>query len=520
MGKYLLAIDGGTGSVRSCLFDLSGEQTGIGQREWEHSEDPRYPGSMDFNCAANWELTKQTIKEALAVSGIDPADIIAVAASSMREGIVLYDENSREIFACANVDARASGEGPLLKETIPDIEEALYKISGQTFSLGSIVRLLWVKNHRPDIYEKTKKMNMLNDWLTFKLTGLIASEPSNGCTTGIFDLAKREWDNEILIKCGLKPNIFPPVYECGEVIGNISPECALETGLSEKTLVVSGGGDAQLGAVGIGCVKDGESAIFGGSFWQFESNTAKLRFDDRCRIRINCHAVKHMWQYEAIAFFPGLVMKWYKDAFCDREKAVWENGGPDIYAQMEENAAKIPAGSYGMFGMFSDIMNYIAWRHAAPTFTNFGLDAAKFNRHTFYRAIMESAAYVCRGHLELIREVTGSAPSAVTFANGASNSKLWCQILADVLNIPVSVPAVKEATALGAAILAGVGAGVYRDVEDACEKVVKIDRVFTPNGENAAVYNEMYAKWLKIYKAQLELADNNITAHMWKAPGL
>jgi len=511
MGEYLLAIDAGTGSVRSCLFDLNGNQTGIAQREWVHTEDARYPGSMDFDCAKNWNLTKQTIAEVINKTGIDAADIIAIATTSMREGVVLYDGHNNEIFACANVDARASAEGPLLKKQIPGIEEDIYGISGQTFSLGSIVRLLWVKNNMPEVYEKTAKMNMLNDWITFKLTGEIVSEPSNGCTTGIFDLKKRRWDNGILIKCGLKGGILPDVTECGSVVGNISNECARETGLSVKTAVVQGGGDAQLGTVGIGVTKNGGSAIFGGSFWQFEHNTDKLIFDSKCRIRINCQAIPNMWQYEAIAFYPGLVMKWYKNAFC---------GGGDAYAEMEAGALKVPPGSHGTQCAFSDVMDYINWRHAAPTFTNFGIDADKFNRYTFYRAIMENAAYVCRGHLDLIREVTGASPQSVTFAGGASNSKLWRQILADVLNIPVRVPVIKEATSLGAAILAGAGAGVYENVDTACAKLVKTEEEYQPNNSNVGVYNELYDKWRGVYKAQLALADNNVTEHMWKAPGV
>ncbi|MDR1687408.1 MAG: autoinducer-2 kinase [Clostridiales bacterium] len=520
MGKYLLAIDGGTGSIRSCLFDYDGRQICIASREWVHLQDPRYPGSMDFDCAKNWELTKQTIAEVLETAGIDSSEITAIAASSMREGIVLYDEDNREIFSCANVDARASAQGPELKEKVPGIEEEIYRISGQTFSLGAIVRLLWVKNNAPEIYEKTKKMTMLNDWLTFKLTGILSSEPSNGCTTGMFDIKKRVWDTGILEKCSLKPDIYAPVYECGEKIGYISNECAAETGLSVTTAVVSGGGDAQLGAVGVGVVSEKQNAIFGGSFWQVESNTETPKIDAKCRLKVNCHAVKGMWQYEAIAFYPGLVMKWYRDAFCGHEKKIAAETGISVYAQMEKEAEKVPAGCYGMLCAFSDVMNYIQWKHASPTFMGFGLDAEKFNRYTFYRAIMENAAYISRGHLELIREVTGNYPQSVIFANGSSKSKLWCQILADVLNVTVKVPVVREATALGAAICAGVGAGVYANVAQACERVVKLAEEYLPNADNAGVYADMYAKWRKAYKAQLALADSGVLPHMWKAPGL
>ena len=497
MGKYLLAIDGGTGSIRSALFDLDGNQIAISWREWTHHSDPQIMGSMNFDCAVNWDLTVQTIRECIV--NVDPDDILACAATSMREGIVLYDDANREIFACANVDSRAAAEGRALKETL-GLEEELYSLSGQTFSLGAISRLFWVKNNLPEIYAKTRHINMLNDWISFKLTGLLTSEPSNGCTTGMFDLSARKWDDEILARCNLKTGIFPNVYECGESIGNISKKAAVETGLSENTLVVAGGGDAQLGCVGIGAVSSGQAAILGGSFWQYEYNTDRLIMDKGCRVRVNCHAVPNIWQYEAIAFFPGLLMKWYKNTFC----------GADTYARAEEQAAAVPVGSHGMICTFSDIMNYISWRHAAPTFTDFAFDTDKFNRYTFYRAIMESAAYVCRGHLELVKEVTGLAPEYIMFAGGASKSPLWGQILSDVLKLPVKTPVVKEATSLGAAICAGVGVGVYENV--AAARLVKIEREYKPNTDD---YDKYYEKWKRVYSKQLELADSGVTNYMW-----
>lgn len=173
-----------------------------------------------------------------------------------------------------------------------------------------------------------------------------------------------------------------------------------------------------------------------------------------------------------------------------------------------------------MFCAFSDVMNYISWKHAAPTFTNFALDPDKFNRYTFYRAIMENSALVTRGNVELVASVTGEYPKEIIFASGASKSPLWCQIVSDVLNIPVHVPKVKEATALGAAILAGKGVGIYTDIEETVHKVVKIEKTYQPDPENAGVYAELYKDWRKVYQAQLDLADQNLTRNMWSAPGV
>lgn len=520
MPKYLMAVDAGTGSVRAVIFDTEGNQLGAAQHEWEHKPDPRFLGSMDFDVKHNWELTVDCIKRVLTQTGISSSDITAVATTSMREGIVLYDEKGTEIWACANVDSRSDAEVDELIAKDPTLEKEIYKLSGQTFALGALPRILWVKNHLPEIYNKTKAVTMFNDWLTYKLSGVLSVEPSNGCTTGIFDLSSRKWQPSIAKKCSLREDIFPIVHESGSVIGSISAECSHITGLSTMTLVVAGGGDAQLGAIGVGVVSENQIAVFGGSFWQLEGNTTKPKIDNDCRIRINCHAVPGVYQYEAIAFFPGLVMRWYRDAFCELEKHLEAETGEDPYFQMDKKSEHIPAGSYGMMCAFSDVMNYISWKHAAPTFTNFALDSEKYNRYTFYRALLENAALVTKGHFEMVKELLGTTPKEIVFANGASKSKLWCQIIADVLNIKVKVPKVKEATALGAAICAGVGAGIYESIEAASASLVGWDKEYLPNPENREVYDTLYKTWRKMYEAQLELSDKGITNHMWKAPGL
>lgn len=518
--KFLMAIDAGTGSVRAVLFDTNGNQKAVSSQEWEHKEDPRFPGSMDFDWVFNWNLTKSCIKNVIKDAGIDSKDIAGISTTCMREGIVLYDSDNKEIWACANVDARSTDEVTELINLSSTLEKEIYSISGQTYALGALPRLLWVKNKMPEVYEKTKTLSMFNDWLIYKLTGVMSTEPSNGCTTGIFNLNKRSWDPTIAEKCGIKSDIFPLVYESGSIVGNVNKNAAGETGLFEGTPVVAGGGDAQLGCIGVGLVSPSQAAVFGGSFWQYEYNTDEAKTDEDCRVRVNCHAIPNIWQYEAIAFFPGLVMRWYRDAFCQLEKQKALESNKDPYYYMNLEAEKIPAGSNGMLCTFSDVMNYISWKHASPTFTNFSLDASKHNRFTFYRAIMENAAMVTKGNMELVSSVTGNKPKEIIFASGASKSSLWCQIISDVLNLPVHVPKVKESTALGAAILAGIGVGIYDNVEETVNKIVKLEKTYYPNKENVDLYDKLYKKWQEVYKAQLDLADKKITEHMWIAPGL
>ena len=438
----------------------------------------------------------------------------------MREGILLYDKEGREIWACANVDARSDAEVGQLIALDPALEKEVYLKSGQTYALGALPRLLWVKNNLPEVYEKTASIGMFNDWLIYKLTGKLAVEPSNGSTTGIMDLQSRDWNPEIAAKCGLRTDIFPPVVECGTKFAEVSAQGAAETGLKEGTPVVVGGGDCQLGTIGVGACAEGQAAVFGGSFWQYEFNTANGRTDPDCRVRVNCHAVPALWQYEALAFKPGLVMRWFRDGFCQQEVEEAARTGQDPYDLMNEKAQQIPAGSYGMVCCFSDLMNFISWKHASPTFTNFQLEPGKFNKYTFYRAILENTALLVRGHIQLVKEATGHEPEELIFAGGAAKSALWCQILADVTGKPVRVPVVKEATALGAAILAGCGVGIYSSVEEGARRTVKWDCRYEPQTRHAPVYEALYQTWRRVYPVQLDLCNQKLTQNMWIAPGL
>lgn len=515
-----MAVDAGTGSVRALIFDTQGSQIGCVQQEWKHNEDPRYPGSMDFDWKTNWDITRSCIKGVLKDTGIKPAQIAALSTTCMREGIVLYDKDGNEIWACANVDARAGDEAAQLKNIDPALERELYMRSGQTFALGALPRLLWVKNKLPDVYGKIARIGMINDWIIYRLSGALVVEPSNGSTTGLFDLKTRTWDTSIARRCGLRDDIFPEVKECGEIAAVVSDRGASETGLAQGTPLVIGGGDCQLGAVGVGVVEANEAAVFGGSFWQYEYNTVEAKCSQTCGIRVNCHAVNSLWQYEAIAFNPGLVMRWFRDAFCMEEKRAAAEKNTDTYVIMDKAAEAVPAGSYGIICAFSDVMNYINWRHAAPSFLNFELAPEKYNKFAFYRAIMENAALVTLGHAQLVEAATGSRPKKIVFAGGASKSALWSQILADTLGIPVEVPFVKEATALGAAIMAGKGIGLYTDVKEAVRKLVKLEKTFTPDKANNETYARAFEKWKTAYAAQLKLSDEKITKYMWRAPGL
>lgn len=515
-----MAIDAGTGSVRAIIFDEAGNQIAQAQQEWQHPTDPRYPGSMNFDYEHNWIMIQECIRQALKQAAIKPTALSGIATTSMREGFVAYDASGQELIAFSNTDTRSDAEATWLKQNHPDLEREFYLKTGQTLALSAIPRLLWLKNHEPQIYEKIAAINMLSDWITYKLTGQLVTEPSNASTSGILALKTRQWDQTIPEAVGIKSNIFLPVLESGSFVGTIDPRICDQTGLDPAIKVFTGGGDAQLGCIGVGSIHPQQAALFGGSFWQYEFNTTNLTFDPQARLRINCHAISQMWQFEGIAWNAGLVMRWFRDAFCQEEMAFSKVHDLNFYDLMTPKAAQIPAGSYGMMTTFADVMNFIAMKHAAPTITNFQINAQKYNKFTFFRAIMENAALITLGHQKAITALTQEKLSEITFAGGSANSPLWSQIVADVLGIRVKTPRVKEATALGAALLAGVGSGVYPDLTAAVKRTVAFDHVYEPNFQNHQIYEDLYRKWQEVYQAQLKLADDHVTDYMWIAPGV
>lgn len=519
--QYLMAIDAGTGSVRAVIFDTLGNQISFGQREWTHLEEQGVPNSMSFDFTTNWQLVIECIQEALQKASIDKENIVALSSTSMREGIVLYDKEGNELWGVANVDARACSEVKYLKEHFKGIEEKFYETSGQTFALGAIPRILWLKNNQPKLYEKAASVCMISDWVLAKLCGVIGVEPSNAGTSGIFSLKNRDWQKDMATQVGIKDDIFPPCVESGAVIGTVSKEASLQTGLSSQTKVVAGGGDVQLGSAGLGVVDIGQVAILGGSFWQQIVNMDCSTVPPKdMGIRVNPHVIAGQSQAEGITFFSGLIMRWFRDAFCDLEKIQAKEKGVDVYAVLEEKAKEVPVGSYGIIPIFSDSMKYGKWYHASPSFLNLSIDATLCNKASMFRSLQENACIVSAINLEKIKAFSGVQIKEIVFAGGASKGELWCQILADVTNCVIKIPKVTEATALGAAMAAGVGAGIYPSIKEASKSVVVWDKEYFPDEKNHKLYESIKLKWEKVYEEQLKLVDLDLTQSMWKAPGL
>lgn len=237
---YYLAFDAGTGSGRAVLFDDTGAEICASGQEWWHATDPRYPGSMDFDTAGNWAALARCCRDVIAKSGVDPRDIKAVSATAMREAFVLHDKTGTEIWACANVDARASDEVRALKADHPDLEQDIYARSGQTYALGALPRLIWLRKHMPDVLKRAQSLTMLSDWVLYRLSGALTSEPSNAGTTGLIGLRDRTPLRDVFDRMDLPTGLMPRTVSTGEVVGEIHRTAAKETGLAPGTLVVAG----------------------------------------------------------------------------------------------------------------------------------------------------------------------------------------------------------------------------------------------------------------------------------------
>ncbi len=518
MTRHTLAIDLGTGSCRAIIFAEDGTPVASGQREWRHASAPGVPGSQVFDTATGWRLICECIREALSTAGIAASDIAAVSSTSMREGMVLYDSAGREIWACPNVDSRALDEAAQLVRS--GAARRIFERGGDWVAITSPARFLWVRAHRPEVFKAIAHVGMLSDWALYRLTGRFVTDPSSGSSSNLFDLRTRRWSSQSLTEVGLSEAVMPEVLEPGSVVGPVTSVAADETGLTPGTPVVVGGADTQLGLIGIGVTQPDRLTLVGGSFWQLTVVTDTPLIDAQARVRTLCHALPGQWMTEGIGFYCGIVMRWFRDAFCDVEVAEAARRGTDPYVAMEEAAATVPAGANGLLGVFANVMDVKRWVQAAPSFLGFDVDdPARTGRAACIRAIEEQAAFASRGHLRIIEELTGRTFGELVFTGGAAKGALWPHIVADVLGLPARIPAVKESTALGAAMFAGIGVGLYQDVTEVAQRVVRFERTIEPDPANAEVYADAFARWSQVYPHVLALSERKVLKPMWWPAG-
>jgi len=489
----LLALDAGTGGCRAALFTADGRPVALARHEWSHPADAGIPGSQSFDTAGNWELICACIREVLAAVPGPPA-VLAVGCSSMGGGLVLYNRAGREVWACANGDARADREAAAMLASGTAAE--LYRRGGGWITLSAPPRLAWVRRHEPDRWAAATRLSMIADWIVFRLTGTLVTEASIGSTSGMFDLGRRAWSPEIMTLCELEPSLFPEVVEAGTVAGRVSGAASRQTGLPPGTPVAAGGLDTALGLAGPRGAVSGRLTVTGGSFWKQTVAADSAAVEPAGRLRTICHVQPGQWLVEGISFYAGSALRWLRDQGVRDQGVRAAAGRPAGYTWLEQLAAAVPPGARGLTARLApaDAWTWAHWQPPFPSRPTAGTGAQA-------RAIQEAAAYSTRLTAGLISEMLGLGVwPTVILTGGAARSTLWPQILADVLGGPVSVPDHVESAALGAAVLAGRGAGVLPgagadDSPGAGRESLDPGRVAYPSPAGQRAYDLLYEQW-------------------------
>lgn len=495
--KFVIGVDLGTSGTKTVLFNQIGEV--IASNTVEYPLYQPQNGYAEQEPADWYNAAVSTIKTVLAKSNINVSDIVGIGISGQMHGLVMLDENNevirRSIIWC---DQRTAEECTEITEKVG--AKRLVEITANPALTGfTASKILWVKNNEPDNYAKCKHILLPKDYVRFMLTGDFATEVSDASGMQLLDIPNRCWSEEICGKLGIDMSMLAKVYESPEITGVISEKAAALTGLKAGTPVVGGAGDNAAAAVGTGVVEDGKAFTTIGTSGVVFAHTSNISIDPNGRVHTFCCAVPNCWHVMGVTQAAGLSLKWFRDNFCQAEIETARNMGVDEYFLMDKEAEKSPIGANRL--LYLPYLMGERTPHLDPNARGifFGLSAIHTKRDML-RAVMEGVAFSLRDCMEICREMNISVSDMMACGGGGS-SPLWRQMLADIYGCEVKTSASKEGPALGAAILALVGAGVYKSVPDACKAIIRTDKIQKPIPDNSSAYNCFYSVYSEIYPA-------------------
>ena len=351
----------------------------------------------------------------------------------------------------------------------------------------------------PALYEKCAHILLPKDYIRYRLTGVFATEVSDASGMNLLDVKNRCWSEEVLRVLKIDPALLPKVYESPEVTGFVTQEAAALTGLKAGTPVVGGAGDNAAAAVGTGVVSDGSAFTTIGTSGVVFAHTSNVTIDPEGRVHTFCCAVPGCWHVMGVTQGAGLSLKWFRDNFCGEEKRTAEGMGVDPYYLMDKEAARVPLGANRLLYLPYLMGERTPHLNADCRGVFFGLSAIH-TKYDMLRAVMEGVTYSLRDCMEILRGM-GVAPDEMLACGGGGSSKLWRQMLADVYGCPVAASSSKEGPALGAAILAGVGAGVFPSVEEGCRRLIRKNEAQLPAPGAHEAYEPFYQLYRALYPA-------------------
>lgn len=492
--NYLLGIDLGTSGTKTVLFDLAGRTVA--------SHTVEYPLSQPRNGWAEqdpedwWRAAVQTARAVLQKSGADPREIGGVGISGQMHGLVMLDEQNRVLRpAILWCDQRTAAQCEEITRLVG--RERLIELTANPALTGfTASKILWVRENEPELFARCRHILLPKDYVRFRLTGEYATEVSDASGMQLLDVPNRRWSGEVLEKLGIDERLLPRVYESPELTGRVTAQAAELTGLAAGTPVAGGAGDNAAAAVGTGVVRDGRAFATIGTSGVVFAHTSRPRIDPKGRVHTFCAAVPGQWHMMGVTLAAGLSLSWFRDQFCSEEIAEAKRRGVHPYRLMDEEAAEIPAGC--------DRLLYLPYLmgertpHLDPDCRGvfFGLSAMHTRAHLI-RAVMEGVSHSLLDCLDILREQQVDSEELIACGGGGS-SPLWRSMLSDMFGCPVSTVNSKEGPALGAALLAGVCAGAYATVPQACDAVIRRAETARPD----PALTEVYARYHKLY-AQL-----------------
>lgn len=495
--KYLVGLDVGTSGAKALVVDEQGALAAETTCEYPLLT-PR-PNWAEQHPQDWWNASAEAIQTAIADSGIEPGQIAGVGLSGQMHGSVFLDSASEVIRpAILWCDQRTQKQCDWITEQVG--ETTLHEETLNPVLTGfQAPKIVWLRDNEPDNYDRVEMILLPKDYIRFRLTGEFATEVSDASGTSLLNVRTRQWSQAMLDGIGLDQAMLPEVYESHVVSGEITAEAASLTGVPEGTPVVGGGGDQAAGAVGNGIVRTGAISITTGTSGVVFAYLDEPVMDDKLRTHTFCHAVDGKWHAMGVMLSAGGSLRWMRDTLCSDEVAAAGQAEIDPYELMTQEAAQSPPAANGL--IFLPYLTGERCPYPDPDARGvfFGLNLTNQKRDMI-RAVMEGVAFGLRDSFDLIGGL-GVAFSDVRLSGGGARSELWRQIQADILDHEVTTINVDQGAAYGAALLAAVGAGLYPDVQAACETAIETVSRLQPQPETVQTYQRYYDIYQNLYQS-------------------
>jgi xylulokinase len=481
--SYFIGIDTSTTATKALVMAPDGAVAAVGRSEYGF-DTPR-PRWSEQAPERWWHATIEAISAALSEAGLAADQVGAVGLTGQMHGLVLLDA-AGEVLRPSILwnDQRTQAECDEIRARVG--RSRLIATSGNDALTGfTAPKILWVRNHEPEIFARVGQVLLPKDYVRYRLTGGFAADKADGSGTLLFDLERRDWSPEILAALDLPKEWLPPTFEGPAVTGVLSAEAATATGLRVGTPVVAGGGDQAANGVGVGAVRPGVAAISLGTSGVVFAAADRPVIEPEGRLHAFCHAVPDTWHVMGVMLSAAGSLRWFRDAVA-----------PDLsYADLDGLARAVPAGASGL--VFLPYLTGERTPHPDPTAR--GAFVGLTVRHRLghlARAVMEGVSFGLRDMVELMSPTM--TLDEVRVAGGGAQSPLWVQIVADVLDRPVRVVGTFEAAAHGAAMLAATSQGVFGSVQEACDAIVEVGPVVEPSSDTAP-YAATYPLYRGLY---------------------